>query len=421
MNARSKIYIDRIIGKPLAFLLNGIVWPLGKIIRRSHDDSPSAVKVIALAKFLGMGSIVRATPLVRALRKKYPAATYLFITTNKNKTLVERTALFDECLCIRDRDAFTTLIDMVRLLVGLLKRKVDFYFDLEVYSALSTVLALLSGARNRYGFYRESTRFRRGLNTHLVYFNDQQHISRIYLHLARACGITDFDYTIQQPRIDAGDRQELKQWFDSQGIVVNHYVVINPNASDLLLERRWPREYFIALINTLVKSWKFPIILVGNQKEQPYVQRLWQGLCPEAQSLAFNSAGVISLGAVLALIAGSSLVITNDSGLYHIAASLRVRVLSLWGPVNPSHYADPADENNAVFYCQEVYCSPCVHRTDFPPCLGSNVCMKSIDPEMVYQVSCRMLAVEPQRDLAFLRQVFAQSNRGNLDITIRTP
>ena len=102
MNSSSKILLDRLIAKPIAFLLNLIAWPLGQIISYDHSDSPEKVHTIAIAKLLGMGSILRATPMIRALKTKYPKARYLFITTFKNKALIERLELFDIHLYIRD-------------------------------------------------------------------------------------------------------------------------------------------------------------------------------------------------------------------------------------------------------------------------------------------------------------------------------
>ena len=60
---------------------------------------------------------------------------------------------------------------------------IDLYFDLEVYSAASSCLSLLSLARNRFGLYRHSAGFKRGLFTHLLYFNVNMPIRQIYLQL----------------------------------------------------------------------------------------------------------------------------------------------------------------------------------------------------------------------------------------------
>lgn len=421
MKSRDKIILDRILGKALAFSLNLIVWPVGKILSRDHDDSPSKVKVIAIAKLLGMGSILRSTPMVRALKKKYPSAKYIFITTFRNKPLLESIPLFDKCFYVRDSSFFSLFIDVVALIVKLWRSKIDLYFDLEVYSAFSTILATLSLARNRYGFYRESTRFRLGLSTHLIYFNDRQHISRIYLQLARACSIknTDIDYKIEKVSIQEQSRSELRGWLELNKLQDNTpYIVINPNASDLLLERRWPIIYFTSLIDALAVNWHSPIFIVGSPQEYSYNDTLYNKLYPQAKKITFNSAGKISLKAVMALISQAKLMITNDSGLYHIAVSLNIPTISLWGPGNPRHYGDIDSDKNVIFYSQEIYCRPCLYRTDFPPCRGNNICMRLISPREVYKKVCEILRISSNADTYHMDYLYEKENHQDFDTTV---
>ncbi|MFA4888563.1 MAG: glycosyltransferase family 9 protein [Candidatus Omnitrophota bacterium] len=409
MKSRKKIILDRIIAKPCAFLLNLIAWPLGQIIALDHDDSAEKVKTIAIAKLLGMGSILRATPTVRALKQKYPQAEYIFITTLKNKTLVERLGLFDVCLYIRDESLFTLFIDTLSLIIKLWTYQIRLYFDLEVYSAFSTILSLLSLSRNRYGFYKDTAAFRAGLNTHLVYFNDTQPIGLAYLQLVKACGIKYQDCRPEMIKLRDIDRQELSNWLRLNNLTSGiNYVVVNSNASDLLLERRWPKEYFVELINALVKVWDGYIFCVGSPQEAPYVAALCKRLSAEAERKIFNIAGKISLGAVMALIENAWLIISNDSGLYHVAISFKRQVISLWGPVNPAQYAESDNSQQSVFYNKEIYCSPCLHKTDFPPCRGDNICMKSISPKVVYNKACDMLGVIAGLDTAQMDAVYRQ-------------
>jgi len=340
MNARRKLALDRVLAKPVAFLLELIVWPLGKIFSLDHSDSPERVKVIAIAKIVGMGSILRSTPLIRALKRRYPSARYIFITSLSNKSIIESLPFFDKHLYLNDSSPLKLLTGFLVLLLELWKSKVDLYFDLEVYSAFSTILATLSLARNRYGFYKDTTRFRLGLHTHLVYFNEHQHISRIYLQLARACGAIDIDndYKMEKVNIEDDKKAELKEWLEANNIKEDSLgIAINPNASDLLLERRWPMDYFVSLINALAKDWRGPIFLLGGLNERRYNDCLYLKLSQEAKKIVFNTAGWLSLQAVMIIISRAKLMITNDSGLYHIASSFDAPVISLWGPGHPEH------------------------------------------------------------------------------------
>lgn len=422
MTIQQKIILDRLAAKPLACLLNLIARPLGILASIDHDDTPVKVRVIAIAKLLGIGSILKSIPLAKALKQKYPSAQYIFITAYKNKPLVESISIFDKCLYINDGSLIELLVSFLQLLFRLWKQKIDLYFDLEIYSAFSTILALLSLARNRYGFYRESTRFRLGLHTHLVYFNDHQHITKIYLQFARACGIKNaemMNYSIEKLFISEKDKDELKNWLENKNIrEETPYIVINPNASDLLLERRWPLIYFSALIEALVIGWHNPIFLVGSHEEYVYNNNLYNRLAQEARKYVFNSAGKISLMATVALIRSCQLIFTNDSGFYHIAGIFNIPTISLWGPGSPSHYSDINRMQDFVFYSKDIYCSPCIYRTEYPPCRGNNICMKSIPPKEVYKKACEILKIEPQADPASMERLYQAENPGELDIAI---
>jgi len=203
MKLSQKILLDRLIARPVACILNLIVLPVGLLLRRDHSDKPCSVHTIALAKFMGMGSIVRAIPLFSALRSKYPHARFVFITTTRNKVIIESIGGFDLVVYVRDDNIFSLGLDTLRLIVKLWSLRVDLYFDLEVYSAFATIVPLLGLARNRYGFYTDASFFKRALNTHLVYFNDTKHISVIYNQLARACGIKWDDISLRPLRTRA--------------------------------------------------------------------------------------------------------------------------------------------------------------------------------------------------------------------------
>ncbi len=420
MKLSQKILLDRLIARPVACILNLIVLPVGLLLRRDHSDKPCSVHTIALAKFMGMGSIVRAIPLFSALRSKYPHARFVFITTTRNKVIIESIGGFDLVVYVRDDNIFSLGLDTLRLIVKLWSLRVDLYFDLEVYSAFATIVPLLGLARNRYGFYTDASFFKRALNTHLVYFNDTKHISVIYNQLARACGIKWDDISLRPLRTRADWDSECSSYLRCRGIS-GGYILVNPNSSDLMFERRWPGEYFTVLIEKLSLVSQLPVILVGGPQERGYVQEcVHDRLSGDAKRMTVNSCGDISLGAVISLIRGAACLVTNDSGLYHIAATFNIPIVSLWGPVDPAHYSS-LQANEAALYGRLVYCTPCLHRTDFPPCRGNNVCMKSIAPWDVYRNVCALISKEPGSDTGSFDEVYKRVFKPGPDITLIKP
>jgi ADP-heptose:LPS heptosyltransferase len=120
------------------------------------------------------------------------------------------------------------------------------------------------------------------------------------------------------------------------------------------------------------------------------------------------------------LIRNTQLMITNDSGLLHIARSLHVPIVSLWGPGAPAHYGGQSEKKHRIFYNADIYCSPCIYKTDVPPCRGNNVCMKSISPSDVYTAICKINEFAESEEIRnSLHTIYKNIYDPDIDITVR--
>jgi ADP-heptose:LPS heptosyltransferase len=417
-----KIAIDRIVARPIAILLNMLIYPLKFILRRNHADSPEKVRTIVIAKLVGMGSILRAFPMIEALRKRFPDARLILVTTTPLSIITERAPQFQEVLYVRDDSLINLFIDSVLLIIEMWRRRIDLYFNLEIYSEYASILAAASFSRNRYGFYLDSTLFKQGIYTHLVYFNNSRTIDEIYCKLAESAGaITDLAPVMNISFIREDDRFELEKYFLSINFSPDKpYLVINPNATDLRIERRWPLEYFSSLIDALVRGHGCRIFLVGSKTEWQVSEKVLERTSSDTRWYATNISGRISFGATLELIRTTRLMITNDSGLLHIARCLHVPIISLWGPGVPAHYGGQSEKNHRIFYNPDIYCSPCIYKTDVPPCRGNNVCMKSISPSDIYTAICEMNEFAESEEIRnSLHTIYKNFYDPGIDITVR--
>jgi ADP-heptose:LPS heptosyltransferase len=388
---RGRILADRLIGTPAAFVFNAVARVLGTVLRRNHQISSNNVSHIVAAKLIGMGSILQAKPLLKALRDHYPNAKLTFVTMRSNADLVTRLGCVDEVLTLDDSSVFALAFSTLKTVARLIRRRADIYFDLEVYSAFASLLALWAVTRNRIGFYRRSVAFKHGIYTHLVYFNTRMPVRQLYLQLGRVAGVPPGQSERTGPiRIDASDRLGVRQLFaDFPGWNADKpYIVINPNASDLLLERRWPSDYFVETVQRLVRL-GHQIVFIGVANERGYVESLYARLSAEEQLHVANTAGLLSLGELLAMLEGAACVVTNDTGPMHMAIALQRPTVCLFGPANPEHYGQQLD-NVDIFYAR-VFCSPCLYEADQPPCNGNNICMQRIKPQPVIQSVLRLM------------------------------
>ncbi len=393
MTFHLRIKLDRILAVPLCFICDMLARALGPILRRDHSVTVETTREIVVAKLVGMGSILQATPLLRALKSRFPNARMTFLTLEANRDLVSRLSEVDEVLTLDDRGICTLLRTTIRTLFVLIRRRVDLYFDLELYSGFASLLALVSLARNRLGLYRHSRRAKKGIYTHLVYFNTRMPVRRIYLQLGRTAGVPpNPDDRLGVIRIQPEERQSLKQKLAILGMPPEaRYLLINPNASALLMERRWPESHVVTAIARLAIL-GHTVALLGSADEADFVNGLIQRLPDALRPFVINTAGRLTLGEALALIDGACCVLTNDTGPMHMAFALNRPTVCLMGPTDPAHYGMLGPR--IVSFYAPVPCSPCVHEVDQPPCLGHNVCMERIDPEEVVKQILDLIASE---------------------------
>jgi ADP-heptose:LPS heptosyltransferase len=388
MKSGSKIKIDRIIAGPFAFLLNFATRCLGLIMRRDHQF-PETPRVIGVAKFAGLGSIIGAIPMLQALKQKYPKALLIFITSKNNAALLERINLIDKRIYVSEKSFITIFASTLALIFRLWLLRPTLYFDLELYSYYASIVATLSLARNRIGFYRKSTRVKEGLFTHLVFFNTYMPVHQLYLQLARTAGCTGPLQVAPGENLEVRDRDRdeaaefIKKFSWGRGKVL----VVNPNASDLCLERRWPGDSFVQALSQLLDQIDtLQVALVGSPAEREYVNGIHSRLSGYGERVR-NLAGELSLGGFLGLLERTDCFLTCDTGPMHLAFALATPTVAIFGPGHPLHYVTHAEAAKTVILYEPILCSPCLYHSDFPPCLGDNQCMKLIEPESVIE-SC---------------------------------
>ena len=367
MPTTTLILIEKYIVKPILLFVNILVRITGKITRINHDLSRD-FDVIAVCKFKGMGSIIQATPLLQTLRNKYPNAEIIFVSTKVNYDFLSKIDLINTIICLNDKNIFSILKNIVPFLLRLIRKNIKVYIDLEVYSHFSSFVTTASLARNRIGFYLKSEDYRLGIYTHMMYFNINASILQVYLQIARLLHIQDI-----VPQL-----YKFENITQTAAKYLNYdYLVININASDLRIERRWDINNFERLIKILLSSLKMKIVLIGSPAERKYVESLCEKINNEN---LINLSGKTNIEELILTLKYAKLVITNDTGPMHLSFSLRTKTIALFGPCSPTQYG--FSQNSVIIY-NRIYCSPCVHEFLKPPCNGDNQCMKQISVEEV--------------------------------------
>ena len=142
--------------------------------------------------------------------------------------------------------------------------------------------------------------------------------------------------------------------------------------------KRWPTSHFAQLAQKLIASNPHSqIILLGSKGDNALAQEIQ--FQAKQDSHIYNWCGDTSLDEAIALIGMSKAVISNDSGLMHIAAALKTPQVAIFGSSDPAHTPPLSDKAKVIWL--NLPCSPC-HKRECP--LGHLKCLNDILPEQVF-------------------------------------
>jgi len=234
-------------------------------------------------------------------------------------------------------------------------------------SLKSALLPFLAGIPRRVGYLGEA---RVGLLTHrLPNPRGKPPMVAFYSALSGEAGLEQ-----DRPRL-ALPPEQIDTVLRQQGLARGAYLVMAPGA-EYGPAKRWP--HFGGLARMLDR----PVLLLGSGKEA----ELCEQIAAQAPDRCRNLAGKTSLLEAFALIAGAGHVVSNDSGLMHVAAAFGVPQIALFGSSSPLHTPPLNDAATVVWlkqdadYLPPLDCSPCFRRK----CpLGHFRCLNDVAPERI--------------------------------------
>jgi ADP-heptose:LPS heptosyltransferase len=398
--------IDHLAGVPLCFAATLLVR-LACFFRESKPARPKNVLFVELSE---MGSAILADPAMRKIRRERDAELHFVIFKSNVASLrLLNTVPADNIFTIRAEGFLTLALDSLRFLLWTRQRRIDTVIDLELFSRYSALLTGMSLAANRIGFhaFNDEGLYRGAMLTHRVAYNPHLHIAKNFIALVNATlsakaerpfsktHIADSEIKLAQAEIDqnaiAVMRTRIRQEYPAYDETRHRIVLINPNASDLLPQRRWMPEHFVTVMKELLADDQHLLILItGAPAEREGASRLRQKV---GDARCINFAGCHRLEDLPALYQIAELMLTNDSGPGHFSSVTRLRTFVLFGPETPKLYGSLG--NSTPIYAS-LACSPCVSATNHrkTPCTD-NVCLQVIQPATVLVQLRRALTERP--------------------------
>lgn len=171
------------------------------------------------------------------------------------------------------------------------------------------------------------------------------------------------------------------------GLDLSRPLVVFAPGAEFGIAKRWPPAHYGALAGRVVASVPgVQLALLGSPNDRETCEQVLQYAGPAAASM-LNLAGQTSLDEAIAVVARARAVVSNDSGLLHIASALNRPVVALYGSTNPD-YAPPLSDQARIISLR-LACSPCRQR-ECP--LGHHDCMNKMSVDLVWSELAPILA-----------------------------
>jgi heptosyltransferase II len=360
----------------------------------SDPSNIAGVRKVLVVQPSWVGDAVMATPALRAIRELYPDAHISYLMKRYVKPLYTGMPWADQLITYRTgkthakagKGQFFDLAARLR----------SANFDLAVLlpnSFKSALVCKMAGIRRVVGYERDGRSFL--LTDKLLPQKENGKfvptpILKYYLGIAHYLGSASRDLRMQL-FVTPAELREARDVLARCGLDPDMerpaaagrspMVLLNPGAN-YGAAKLWKAEYFAELADRLVDDLGATLLLSSAPKERPIVDAIKRYMRHAPVDLSNKG---LTLGSLKEIVRRSDLMVTNDTGPRHIAASFDVPVVTVFGPTHPqwTEIYYPRERQVSV----KVFCGPCQKKT----CPLDHRCMTQVTPGMVYEAAAGLL------------------------------
>ena len=320
---------------------------------------------ILILRFSSIGDIVLTTPVVRCLKTQLPDAEVHYATKKAYHSLVENNPYIDRYFLLEN--------GLNALVTHLLSERYDYIIDLHNNLRTLVIKARLSLNRRGKCYSFDKLNFEKWLFVNLkINRLPNVHIVDRYMKTVEPLGVINdnkgLDYFI--PLQDEVTLESLPKTHQ------NGYVAFAIGGQHGT--KKLPIERMVALCQRINQ----PIMLLGGKEDAETAEKLIQ-LCsslltPHSSLRIYNACGKYNLNQSASLVKQADMVYTHDTGLMHIAAAFKKKIVSIWGNTVPSFGMYPYQTNFVAWQVNNLPCRPC-SKIGYDQCpKGHFKCMNEI-------------------------------------------
>lgn len=342
------------------------------------------MKKILVVRYRFIGDMILTIPFLRNLRYAYPDAQIDMLVAPNSGEVIENCPYINNFIYFDttrkhkyekgkgEKKSFWYYVNLLK------KENYDKAYVLK-RSLSSALLCFFAGIKERIGYDTENRGF---LLTKKLKYDTKKHESLCFLDALETDGIEIKDSHLEN-WIKKENQDKVLNLFEKYNILGTK-VVINATATNE--GKIWDINNFARIIEYLSNKKQSQVIFIGAPSDKEIYENIKYN--EELKIKPVNLCGEITIKDSLALLKESDLMIGNDSGNLHMAASVGTNVIGLYGPM-PFEKWKALGENNILLKA-DLPCMPCGLKKKCP---NNKACMNSITVEQVKEAIDKLLII----------------------------
>jgi ADP-heptose:LPS heptosyltransferase len=343
--------------------------------------NPQTIRRICLSRMKFIGDVVLTTPIIHAVRDKFPDAYIAYLGDAKAVSLLEHNPYLDEI--IPYDFSKPDIIEQPRVMFKLRQRKFDLFVDL-FSNPRSAILARASGAPIRIG---KEVRGRGKLYTHRIPdFGSLKPAIDFHYQYVKPLGV-EKTHTKTEIFLTDDEKREARIFLKHQDVdIAKKIVAIHPGAT--WPNKMWLKERFADLIDLLRAKLGVEIILSTGPADMEMIDAIVKQSTGNVHALP-----LLPVRQLAAILSHCSVFVSNDCGPMHIGVAVGTKTIGIFGPEPVEVWFSYYEEDGHKSLFKKIECSPCRTTSCFREGEHFMECMKLISVDEVFEEVKKRIAI----------------------------
>ncbi|MBF0226404.1 MAG: glycosyltransferase family 9 protein [Desulfobacterales bacterium] len=319
------------------------------------------IRNILIIRLSSIGDIILTTPVIKALKHKFPESKIDFLVMDKFKDAISQNSSIDNII-VFEKEKYKGIQGIINFSKTIKCNNYDLVIDL--HAKIRSILISRLICKNILRYKKRALWKTILVKLKLINYHVDDTIIKNYF---RPLNKLEIYYSGENLEFyfDETDLEKFKNF--------DNFIVAAPGAANET--KKWPKEYFAELLTKFSEN----IFIIGGKNEFDECEYIKQSVGDRCT----NFSGELSLKESGALLSKAKFVIANDSGPFHIARAVCPKSFVIFGPTDPNMFE--FKDNATLIYANEK-CAPCSLHGDKKCPKGHFNCMMKLTPEKVYAI-----------------------------------